>query len=86
MTTTKIDDIGDLTLIVGPDKDRFQVSSIALRHASLVWRAMLAGPFQEASATEITFEEDDPEALKVLLLLAHLQFSKVPKQIPFEVW
>jgi hypothetical protein len=84
MSITKIDEIGDLTLIVGPEKFRFQVSSHALRFASPVWRAMLTGPFREATATEISFEDDDPAAMRILLLMAHLQFPKVPQQLSFD--
>lgn len=81
MATTDIDELGDLVLIVGPDKARFKVSSHAMRLVSDVWRAMLTGPFREANSNEINLEYDDPAAMEILLLLAHLRFAKVPKDL-----
>jgi hypothetical protein len=40
---------------------------------------MLTGNFREASASEIPFPEDDAEALRVLLLIAH-RHDKVPTE------
>lgn len=45
---------------------------------------MLTGPFREANSTEIPFEDDDPAAMRILLLIAHLKFSKVPQQLSFD--
>lgn len=84
MAITKIDEIGDLTLIGDPEKFRFQITSHALRFASPVRRTMLTGPFREAIATEVNLEDDDPAAMRILFLMAHLQFFKVPQQLSFD--
>ena len=83
----QIDAAGDLKLSVlhGIEWVTFQVSSKAMSLASPVWRAMLDpnGPFRESQSenNEITFPDDDPKGLLVLLLVAHLRFQDVP-QVP----
>ena len=83
--TIPIDPHGDLTLIVGADDDAksFLVSSKVLSVASPVWRAMLStrNGFKEAGSEEIVFPDDDPEALRIVLLACHLSFPKVPKMV-----
>lgn len=85
LESDNIDNLGDLTLIVGPKSRRFLVSKVALRLASPVFRAMFTGKFVEAQANtkETILPEDDPEALKVVLLIAHLRFKEVPKTLEF---
>ncbi|TGO53382.1 hypothetical protein BOTNAR_0297g00150 [Botryotinia narcissicola] len=34
---------------------------------------------------ELNFTEDNPEALLILLQIAHLKFSNVPSQLPYQV-
>ena len=63
----------------------FLVSSAVMCLASKVWRAMLhsGSRFTEAQILADTckqahFYDDDPEALLILLSIAHLAFRKVP--------
>ena len=80
-----IDPEGDLVLHVGaefgyvPRPARFRVSRVALRLASPVWKVMFTGKFAEATAEEVTLPEDSSAGVRILLLIAHLQFKKVPK-------
>lgn len=77
---------GDLMLVVGEDfgpAHRFRVSRDTMCMASPVWRAMLSrdGQFSEASQKEVTFGVDDPEALLLILQIAHLEFSEALQKI-----
>lgn len=83
-TIQYIDSDGDLTLIVGPiEKARFRVCRSTLRLASPVWAAMVAGRFAEANCDEVKLPADDPQALRVLLLIAHHhhRISQVPETV-----
>lgn len=74
-----VDSLGDLTLVVGPEQTRIRVSRHALRLASPVWNAMLTpNHFQESSSSEIPLEDDDTEALRILLLVAHHRNNILP--------
>lgn len=57
----------------------FLVSSNAMRLASPVWRTMLdpEGRFMEANAKEVSLPDDDPDALLIILHIAHLNFDVV---------
>ncbi len=85
----KIDPAGDLDLHLtshdGPTV--FQVSSKAMSLASPVWRTMLdpKGPFRESKPNngEVTFEDDDANALMILLLAAHLRFQELPQTLKY---
>jgi hypothetical protein len=78
---------GDLVLLVGEDLGpvyRFRVSRNTLCMASPVWRAMLSGEFIESKLNEIPFADDEPEALLLVLRIAHLRFHEIPQQLPDE--
>lgn len=66
-----------------------QVSSKAMSLASPVWRTMLdpKGPFREASPDngEISFLEDDADALLILLLATHLKYQEIPEELTYEM-
>ncbi|MCJ1451272.1 hypothetical protein MMC28_001608 [Mycoblastus sanguinarius] len=69
----------------------FVVSSVVLCFASPVWKAMFdpQGHFMEATNSstgtkEFRFEGDDPDALLILLQIAHLQFRKLPESLDYE--
>ncbi len=72
----------------------YVVSSHALCLASPVWKKIIHPPFQKLSCAEshedglrskqIDLHEDNKEALLHLLNIAHLQFNKVPTQLPFK--
>ena len=85
--TVHVDPSGNLTLLVGPADNRktFVVSSTAMCLASPVWRAMLnpQGHFLEAHSSDhkVSFPEDNPESLLLLLHIVHLQFLKVPQNL-----
>ncbi|TGO70496.1 hypothetical protein BELL_0716g00010 [Botrytis elliptica] len=44
-----------------------------------------AVPEEQFPDIELDFTEDNPEALLILLQIAHLKFSKIPSQLPYEV-
>ncbi len=81
------DERGDLTLIVGADQVTFKVCSRALARSSPVWEALLYGPFAEGRAQqsvsdwEISLPEDRPEALRILLTVAHRGVDDLPHEI-----
>lgn len=79
-----LDPSGDLLLIVNQaERQRtFRVSSFAMCLASPVWRAMLSpsGRFKEARPKngEVSFPEDDPDAMFTVLSVVHYQFQYIP--------
>jgi hypothetical protein len=81
-----IDPDGDRCLIVGTEENQksFRVSSKAMCLASPVWRAMLTGPYKEATAKEIPFPAAEPGALIIALRIAHLQFRDLPSSLDFQ--
>ena len=89
-TFITVDPIGDLHLIAkyGLHEITFRVSSKAMSLASAVWRTMLdpAGHFKESQPAhnKISIQDDDAEALLVLLLAAHLRFHEVPLRLWLE--
>ena len=82
----ELDSHGDITLNVinGTDRRSFLVSSHVMRLASPVWKAMLTGGFAESRKAVISLEEDDPDALLIVLLAAHLQHRQLPKELTFD--
>ncbi|RPB27031.1 hypothetical protein L211DRAFT_780367, partial [Terfezia boudieri ATCC MYA-4762] len=88
----RIDTHGDLKLIIttASGTARFHVNSGVLCTASLVNRAMLGpdSPFKEArdlaassksgTPLEVRLEDDDPQAMAIILRILHLQFDLVP--------
>lgn len=75
-----IDPDGDLTLVVGIDKQRLRVSSKVLAQTP-VFRAMLLGSFREGldiPNKEVPLPEDDGYAMKFLLCILHTNFKFLP--------
>jgi hypothetical protein len=70
-----------------PPELRFKVSSKHLTLASPRFKKMLAGPYKEANlpCPEVTIEEFDSEALKILLNIIHGKNSKVPRSLSLEM-
>ena len=100
-TTVYLDPSGDLRLLVEyEDKqtlitvtNTFVVSSQVMCLASPVWRAMLDpnGHFMEAQDTskdrKARLLGDDPNALLLVLRIAHLDFKNLPSKLDDqEVW
>lgn len=83
-----LDPSGDLLLIVNQAtrQKTFRVSSFAMCLASPVWRAMLSpsGNFREAHPKngELSFPEDDPDAMFIVLSAVHYQFQHIPTSLP----
>ncbi|KAK8188431.1 uncharacterized protein BKA78DRAFT_355147 [Phyllosticta capitalensis] len=91
---TRFDDNGDLRLILqdrtSKEKEVFIVSSKAMSLACDAWNSMLNGSFRESQKPcsghrEIELPDDDPEALAIILNIAHLRFNSVPKTIEFSL-
>ncbi|KAL9109908.1 MAG: hypothetical protein Q9227_005431 [Pyrenula ochraceoflavens] len=65
----------------------FVVCSRTLSRVSPVFRRMLTGVFEEAitlrskGAVDIPLEDDDPDALLILMNLAHSRFQKIPSRL-----
>jgi hypothetical protein len=85
-----LNDSGDRKLIVGQKEDGqriYKVSSVAMSMASPVWKAMFnptSGFLESNPDVPVEFPEDDPDALLILLRIAHLQFHEIPKAISFK--
>lgn len=87
----EIDAQGDRLLIVGlvdcrvgldgvhdhQEQARFRVCSRSLARHSHVMATMLFGRFKESTQTTIHLPEDDPDAMKTLLDIAHSNFTPV---------
>jgi len=70
----------DLTLLVGEAPvHRFKVSRNTLCMASPVFCAMLVGRFAEARKDEFQLLGDDPDAMLIVLRIAHLRFNEVKR-------
>ncbi|KAF1991476.1 hypothetical protein K402DRAFT_416779 [Aulographum hederae CBS 113979] len=65
------------------DPVEYVVSKKAMSLASLVWDAMFNRNFSETTAKRVPFVGDDPFALLVVLRIAHMQFSQLPKSVSF---
>lgn len=82
--STVLDPSGDVRLTTNTQD--FVVSSKVMCLASPVWRAMFdpRGPWVKQSSSSSSGEsifnlpEDDPDALLILLRIAHLHFSDLP--------
>ena len=81
---TIVDPSGDLTVHAGGKghQKTFIVSPKAMCLASYVWREMLnrTGLCEQ---NRIDLTGDDPDAFLILLLISHLQFSKVPLHVTY---
>lgn len=75
---------GDVVLVVGPDRRRLRVSSIFVKNASPVLKAMLGPKFKEGhqltqrDEVEIPLPDDNAEALEIVLTTIHGHNDKVP--------
>jgi hypothetical protein len=64
---------------------KFRVNTLVLSALSPVFNKMLNGPFYDSRASEITFTEDDPQALMILFAVTHHKSDFLPKDIPMTV-
>lgn len=82
--STVLDPLGDVRLTTSTQD--FIVSSKVMCLASPVWRAMCdpqglwakQSSSSSSSTANVNLPEDDPDALLILLRIAHLQFSDLP--------
>lgn len=74
-----------------PEVVRFGVSEAAVRIACPTWKQELSHYTDRRRIEDVvrpTIElpdDDDPDALRILLYIAHLQFKKVPKSVNYEM-
>jgi hypothetical protein len=86
-TPEAIDPDGDLFLVIGAEihgkPHTFRVCSAAMRRACQPWRSMLFGPWREAKPAHgdwvVQLPEDDPDAMRILLLIVHGTVAEVPE-------
>ncbi|RYP88819.1 hypothetical protein DL769_000233 [Monosporascus sp. CRB-8-3] len=85
----RVDDDGDLKLVIGSDRREFIVCSRSLSRASRVFKRMLYGGFRESrldlKSSEpwvVDLPEDDPKAAELLLCITHARFDSVPATLP----
>ncbi|KAM7212741.1 hypothetical protein V8F06_011884 [Rhypophila decipiens] len=83
-STTIFDDLGDLTLIVGPDEVKAQVCSRALARHSPFFKCILYGPFSESRPLSgadwvVRLPEDQWSSTHIMLSSTHGKFDLVPK-------
>lgn len=57
------------------------VSRPHMAMASPVWKAMLSSGWKESTSNRVELPEDHPEALLLLLRIAHSQFQDVPTEL-----
>lgn len=71
---------GDLVVIVGSEvQQKFRCNKDALRMASDTWHAMLENKTEaHGTVDELVFADDDPGALRVLLLATHQRRDDLP--------
>lgn len=81
------DDEGDVRISVHDEgvQKVFIASSKAMSLFCNPWKRMFAGNFKEAQVgedgmKEVSLPEDDPNALTIMLNVAHLRFHKLPKE------
>ena len=83
-----LDPTGDLVLVIGSEADiqRVRVSRNAMTLASHPWSIMLHrnGNFREASAGTVSFPDDNVDAFKILLQIAHLRFHEIPFSLEYD--
>lgn len=76
---------GDVVLIVGPEQVRLRVQSQNLRSASKVFHAMFNSCWSEGQSLrkglplEVTLDEDNADALRVICCIIHFRNDHVPK-------
>ncbi|KAE9988239.1 hypothetical protein EG327_003453 [Venturia inaequalis] len=68
---------GDLTLIIGQQRQRILVSRDVIVGICKPWEAMFTR-FIEASQAEVELPDDDPTAVTIVCTIAHLKFHDLP--------
>ncbi|PGH19118.1 hypothetical protein AJ80_04196 [Polytolypa hystricis UAMH7299] len=81
---TVYDPEGDVLLIVGQtDPNRFLTSSKLLISISSVWKDLIESTAQSDMKT-INLPDDNATCISIMLQIAHLQFSALPKTLSFQ--
>jgi hypothetical protein len=86
-STISLHDNDDVVILtIGKKKLSVATSRAVLTILSPVFKAMLTGGFREARATisKIPLPDDDPNALLLLLRIAHLKFKDLPDTLSFQ--
>lgn len=78
-----VDDLGDVTMIVGPERREFVVCSRALARASPVFKRMLYDKLQSRNEPWIvSLPEDNDIGAEILFNASHCRFDSVPTNVP----
>lgn len=80
-TTIHLRDDGDLTLIIGEKKQRYVVCRRTITNLCDAWQKMFTN-WSEATKPETEWPEDDPNAILIILQIAHLKFDELPETLP----
>ncbi|KAJ0345828.1 hypothetical protein COL26b_011435 [Colletotrichum chrysophilum] len=81
----ELDELGDLTLRVGPEQSSFKVCSRTVSRVSPVFMRMLHGRFKESRPESsdwiVDLPDDDTESMQIMLNMMHARFDWVPQRI-----
>ncbi|KAF4827947.1 hypothetical protein CGCTS75_v007761 [Colletotrichum tropicale] len=84
----ELDELGDLTLRVGPEQSTFKVCSRTVARASPVFMRMLHGRFKESRPESsdwiVDLPDDDTEPMQIMLNMMHARFDWVPQRISIQ--
>ncbi|KAF5526826.1 hypothetical protein CGCA056_v001722 [Colletotrichum aenigma] len=84
----ELDELGDLTLRVGPEQSTFKVCSRTVARASPVFMKMLHGRFKESRPESsdwiVDLPDDDTESMQIMLNMMHARFDWVPQGISIQ--
>ncbi|KAF5515958.1 hypothetical protein CGCS363_v001722 [Colletotrichum siamense] len=84
----ELDELGDLTLRVGPEQSTFKVCSRTVARASPVFVRMLHGRFKESRPESsdwiVDLPDDDTESMQIMLNMMHARFDWVPQGISIQ--
>lgn len=87
-TSQELDELGDLTLRVGPEQSTFKVCSRTVARESPVFMRMLHGRFKESRPESsdwiVDLPDDDTESMQIMLNMMHARFDWVPQRISIQ--
>ena len=71
----------DLTLVIGEKQQSVKVLKSTMQTVSPVWRAMFRPEWSDSQKSTITLDEDDSNAMLILLRIAHQKHQDLPKSL-----